>query len=69
MDDLKKVKNYIDFDVNFTTKLFGFKTAKEYYHKSSSYYNIDKLKIPSFFINSKDDKLSPIYVCDLEVCG
>lgn len=57
---LKKVKRLIDFDEYYTSKLNGFKNAKEYYTQASSKQFIPFIQKPSLLINALDDPfLSP----------
>jgi predicted alpha/beta-fold hydrolase len=65
---LNEIKTCKDFDDNFTCKLHGFKDANEYYLTTSSGPDIGKLKVPTLFINAKDDILAPIYAVDLKPC-
>lgn len=65
---ISQVKLYRHFDELFTCKLFGFKTVEEYYEKSSSYKDLPNIKVPSIFINSKDDMLSSIDSFDTKIC-
>jgi predicted alpha/beta-fold hydrolase len=60
------VKNYIDFDNLYTAKVFGFKDAEDYYRQTSSMNDLHLLNIPSLFMNSRDDRLSPIDSIDFE---
>lgn len=62
-------ENYRDVDVHYTIKIHKkFKTVEDYYQKSSSCYDLDKLKTYSLFINSRDDILSPVYCIDFSHC-
>ncbi len=67
-DLIKSIKNYRDYDINFTCKNFGFDTVEDYYHKSSCFYELKDIKIPSIFFNAKNDKLSPIDIMDMNIC-
>lgn len=48
--------------------MFNFETVHEYYSKVSSHLDVDKINIPSFFINAMNDKLSPYDTLDLNLC-
>ena len=50
----------------YTAKVFGFKDAEDYYRQTSSMKDLDILNIPSLFLNSRDDLLSPIDSIDFE---
>jgi predicted alpha/beta-fold hydrolase len=60
IDDLLKAENFEAFDSLYTAPVHGFKTASEYYRKSSSKQFLSKIKINTLIINSLDDPfLSP----------
>ena len=44
-----------NFDNDFTSKLFGFKDANDYYSKTSPHLIMHKITVPTLFINSWDD--------------
>jgi len=67
-EKISQVKLYRQFDEFFTCKLFGFKSVEEYYEKSSSFADIPNIRVPSIFINSRDDLLSPIDSIDKNMC-
>lgn len=67
-ENLQKVQLHRHFDELITCKLFGFNTVEEYYEKSSSCFDLPNIRVPSIFINSLDDLLSPIDALDLEMC-
>lgn len=48
--------------------MFNFENVHEYYTKVSSHLDVDKLKIPSFFMNAMNDKLSPYDTLQLDLC-
>ena len=52
---IKKVKKLIDFDEYYTSKLNGFKDAKDYYAKASSKQFLSSIKNPTLLINALDD--------------
>ena len=57
---LKKIKKLIDFDEYYTSKLNGFKDAKDYYTQASSKPFLSSIKRPTLLINALDDPfLSP----------
>lgn len=58
----------IKFDEYLTRRLLGFPSVVEYYHSLSSKDRLDKINIPLFCMNSKDDPILsfhgiPIYDC------
>lgn len=48
-----------EFDTRCTCKLFGFRSADEYYRHASSTRVIADIRIPSLFLNSLDDPIAP----------
>ena len=57
---LKRVKKLIDFDDFYTSRLNGFKDARDYYAKASSKQFLPKINTPTLLINALDDPfLSP----------
>lgn len=55
-----KIKRYRDFDREFTCKLFDFIDPDDYYKKAECKEYIQGISVPTLFINSLDDLLSPI---------
>lgn len=47
-----------DFDDNFTSRLFGFNCADEYYFHASPNQRLSKIRVPTVLLNSKDDPIS-----------
>ncbi len=54
-EQIKACKKFSDFDNLITAPLHGFKDAKEYYDEASAINVIHKTKIPTLFVQSKDD--------------
>lgn len=52
---IRACRNFIDFDNLITAPLHGFKDAHEYYEEASAINVIHKTKIPTLFVQSKDD--------------
>ena len=50
-----KETTFIHMDDKIIGPLFGFKNGNEMHHTVSCYHSIPKLKVPTLFINSKDD--------------
>ncbi|ODV59402.1 alpha/beta-hydrolase [Ascoidea rubescens DSM 1968] len=55
--DKNKIKYLYDFDDNFTSVMFGFNNANEYYRNGSSILRIPKIRTPLLIINAKDDPI------------
>jgi predicted alpha/beta-fold hydrolase len=69
IDKIFQIKQYREFDELYTIKMFNFETVHEYYTKSSSYLDVGKLKIPTIFFNSMNDRLSPHDTLDFTLCN
>lgn len=52
-----KIKTLIDFDNNFTLRMFGFNTAFEYYRNASPVNRLLNIRIPTLIINALDDPI------------
>ncbi|ODV70180.1 AB-hydrolase YheT [Hyphopichia burtonii NRRL Y-1933] len=53
-----KVEKLKDFDDNFTSRLFGFNCADEYYRHASPSNRISKIRVPTILLNSQDDPIA-----------
>jgi len=60
----KKAKNHTEFDEMVTIKVNGFKNLDEYYHRTSSYYEIPHIKTPTFMMMAEDDPILGINQID-----
>lgn len=62
--DLKKKQNdlpvmrLVDFDDNFTSKLFGFNLAAEYYRHASPNQRLMRVRVPLVILSSRDDPIT-----------
>ena len=54
-EDVKNIKTFWEFDEVYTAKVNGFKSAKDYYEKSSSKQFLKNIQTPTLIIHSKDD--------------
>ncbi len=54
-EDIHKLKTFIEFDGAYTAPIHGFKSAQDYYKKSSSKQYLKFIKTPTLIIHSKDD--------------
>jgi len=52
---VKKLKNFWEFDEAYTAPIHGFKSAQDYYTKSSSKQFLKDIKIDTLLIHSLDD--------------
>lgn len=55
LNGINKIKNFIEFDGQFTAPLNGFKDVYDYYQKASSKDYIESIKIKTVLISAKDD--------------
>lgn len=62
-----RIYKYKDFDKEYTCKVFNFKDVSEYYRHSECKDSLENIMIPSLFIHSTDDFLSPIYSIDTTI--
>jgi predicted alpha/beta-fold hydrolase len=53
--DYHKIKSFKDFDDRYTAPLHGFKNAKDYWAKCSSYKLLKNIKVKTYIINAEDD--------------
>ena len=57
---IDSIYNFWDFDNLITAKLNGFKDAKDYYRKSSSFYYLSKIKQKTLIIHAENDPFLPL---------
>lgn len=55
LPDLYSLKTLWEFDEKITAPLHGFKSAEEYYFRSSSRQYLNKIQVPTLLVQSKDD--------------
>jgi len=54
-DDVKKLKNFWEFDNAYTAPVHGFSSAYDYYNKNSSRRYLKNITVPTLIIHAKDD--------------
>ena len=54
-DEVAAAETVTDFDNAVICPLFGFKDHTDYYRKCSSQNFLDKIRVPTFILNSRDD--------------
>ena len=54
-EDVKKINTFWEFDEVYTAKVHGFKSAQDYYTKSSSRQFLKYIQTPTLIIHSLDD--------------
>lgn len=54
-DEVRKTKTFRDIDEYFTSRVYGFKSALDYWQKSSCKPYIANIEIPTLILNAQDD--------------
>ena len=62
LEHLPKVRSIVDFDDYYTSRLFGFGTAANYFRTQSCGQFLDRIQIPALLITAKDDPLVPFEI-------
>jgi len=50
-----KIKNFYDFDSQYTAPMNGFDSAEDYWSKSSSKQHIENIRVPTLMVSAKND--------------
>ncbi|WP_418640841.1 hydrolase [Sulfurimonas sp. ST-27] len=58
-NEIKKIKNFWEFDNVYTAPVHGFCSAQEYYTKSSSRQFLKFISVPTLVIHAQDDPFMP----------
>lgn len=53
-------KTLREFDERFTTKMWGYKSVKEYYYDASNKGKLNRIKVPTLIITAADDMFAPL---------
>jgi hypothetical protein len=61
-DDVKKISTFWEFDEVYTAKVHGFKSARDYYEKSSSKQFLKHIETNTLLIHSLDDPFMTPYI-------
>jgi len=69
LEHLPKIKTIEDFDDHYTARLFGFGTAANYFRTQSANQFLERIRVPTLLIQSKDDPLIPFQVFDHPAIG
>jgi predicted alpha/beta-fold hydrolase len=56
---LNAIKTVREFDETFTARYFGFRSAEDYYHRSSAMRVVDRIAVPALIITAADDPFVP----------
>lgn len=62
LEHLPKIRTIEDFDDHYTARLFGFGTAANYFRTQSSNQFLERIRVPTLLVQSKDDPLVPFQV-------
>jgi predicted alpha/beta-fold hydrolase len=62
LEHLPKIRTITDFDEYYTSKLFGFGTAANYFATQSSNQFLPQIQIPALMIQAQDDPMIPFRV-------
>jgi hypothetical protein len=62
LEHLPKIKTIEDFDDHYTARLFGFGTAANYFRTQSANQFLERIRVPTLLVQSKDDPLVPFRV-------
>lgn len=57
---LRTIRTVRDFDDAYTAPLFGFRTAADYYHRTSAMRIVDRIRVPTLVIAAEDDPFVPV---------
>jgi len=63
-EQLKPARSLFEFDDRFTARHFGFQGAEHYYETQSSRRFLQHIRIPTLFIQAKDDIFVPFEIYD-----
>jgi len=55
LKDFSKFKHLDDFTDNYIAPLHGFKDGRDYYEQCAAMHLVDKIRIPTFILNAKND--------------
>lgn len=61
LEHLPKVKSIVDFDDYYTSRLFGFGTAANYFATQSSNQFLERIRVPALLLIAKDDPMVPFH--------
>ncbi len=64
LEHLPKVKSIVDFDDYYTSQLFGFGSAANYFRTQSSNQFLEHIRVPALVLTAKDDPLVPFQIYD-----
>ncbi|MEQ1945780.1 MAG: alpha/beta fold hydrolase [Bryobacteraceae bacterium] len=64
LEHLPKVKTIRDFDELYTSRIFGFGSAENYYRTQSSNQFLQHIRIPTLVVQAKNDPMIPFKLYD-----
>ncbi len=67
LKDFPKFKHLDDFTDNYIAPLHGFKDGRDYYEQCAAMHVVDKIRVPTFILNAKNDPVLSESCAMLEV--
>jgi hypothetical protein len=67
LEHLPKIRTLEEFDEYYTSRLFGFGTAANYFRTQSSGQFLGRIRVPALLVQAQDDPLVPFRVYHLPV--
>jgi predicted alpha/beta-fold hydrolase len=69
LEHLPKIRTIEEFDDHYTARLFGFGTAANYFRTQSSNQFLERIRVPTLLVQSKDDPLVPFPIFEHTAIG
>ena len=69
LEHLPKIRTIEEFDDHYTARLFGFGTAANYFRTQSSNQFLERIRVPTLLVQSKDDPLVPFPIFEHAAIG
>jgi abhydrolase domain-containing protein 1/3 len=66
LDQVRKSKTLRQLDGRFTAKMFGYNSAEDYYIAASNKDKLHQIKVPTLFLSSADDFMTPKEILPIE---
>jgi len=58
-EQIRRAQSIRDFDERFTSKMFGFANADEYYRAATMTGRVNRIRVPTLSLNAADDMIAP----------
>jgi uncharacterized protein len=59
LEPLRRIRTVREFDDAYTAPHFGFRDARDYYHRASALRVVDRIRVPTLILASQDDPFVP----------